>query len=320
MRPTDAQAFAITERLLGRAPDRMEAFRPRVGGDDSHGFRLWRQGEAMLLKIKKQPGSPVGVYFHRRLREAGLPVPELIAFDATAGPAGEACAIWEWVEGRPAEWGPGEPCPYDEAELGQLLRRIHELRFDGPFGCLGDDPTARSFSSHPGLRPVSDTWPGFFDCKWAARRGRDAGYLNATEASLLASLPSLMGEELNRAEPRLLHIGDIMHHGNLLVDSRGRIIAIVDYVESTAGDPRWELAWFDYYFTPSEREPVARFDMSRFRAAYGTDHDLDDALGRFYVLAILVFEKLLFYDPHSQRGEWAIRTLKDNLRMIGGTT
>ena len=88
----------------------------------------------MLLKVKKDPGSPVGVYFHARLKDAEVPVPELIAFDAAAGAAGEACAVWEWVEGVPAEWQAGDACPYDEAEFGTLLRRIHDLRYDGPFG------------------------------------------------------------------------------------------------------------------------------------------------------------------------------------------
>jgi Phosphotransferase enzyme family len=119
--------------------------------------------------------------------------------------------------------------------------------------------------------------------------------------------------------PCLLHLGDVMHHGNLLLDARGRIAAILDYVESTAGDPRWELAWFDYYFTPSEREPMGRFDLVRFRAAYGTDHDPSDLPGRFYLIGILVFEKLLYYDPASQRGQWAIGALKEALRTIGST-
>jgi hypothetical protein len=51
----------------------------------------------------------------------------------------------------------------------------------------------------------------------------------------------------------------------------------------------------------------------RFRAAYGTTHDPHDPLGRFYLATILLFEKLLFYDPASPRGRWAIRTVRDLL-------
>ena len=314
--PSQEQASLVAERLLGRFPEQIEAFRPTVGGDDSYSFRLWMGGEAMLLKIKKQPGSPVGIYFHSRLKEAGLPVPELIAFDPKGGPGGEACAIWEWIEGEPAEWGPSESCPYDEAELGELLRRIHDLDFHGPFGFLGDDLSVRSFTPLPDLGPVSESWPGLFRCDRAAQRYFDKGYLKRREADTLASLPDRLGHELTVAEPRLLHMSDIMHNGNLIVRD-GRIVAIVDYVESMAGDPRWELAWFDYYFRTLPFDP-APFDMARFRAAYGTGHDPGDEIGRFYLLAILVFEKLLFYDPGSPRGRWALRALRENLRTIGG--
>jgi len=304
--------------MLGRCPDRIEPFRPTVGGDDSYGFRLSAGGDEMLLKIKKRPGSPVGLYFHGRLKQAGLPVPELIAFGSNAGPGGEACAIWEWVEGKPAEWGPGEPCPYDEAEFGELLRRIHDMRFDGPFGFLGDHTPTRSFATHPDLGPVSESWAGFFHCDRAAQRYFDKGYLDRREADILSSLPGRLGDELGRAEPRLLHMGDIMHNGNMILEpSSGRILAVVDYVESMAGDPRWELAWLDYYFTylPFGRAP---FDMTRFRSAYGTDHDPAGRLGRFYLAAILLFEKLLFFDPSSPKGRWAINTVKSILDTFDG--
>lgn len=191
------QAIGIAIHLLKRRPDHLEFFRPAVGGDDSHSFRLRLGGEQMLLKIKRRPGSPVGVYCHSRLKEAGLPVPELVAFDPRSGPKGEACTIWEWVDGTPAEWGPDEPCPYAEAELGELLRRIHDLRFDGPFGSLGDDLASRSFAPLPDLGPVSDTWPGFFHCDRAAQRCFDKGYLDQRQADILSSLPEriIVGQE-----------------------------------------------------------------------------------------------------------------------------
>jgi len=310
------QASLVAELLLGRAPNRIEAFQPAVGGDDSYSFRLRLGKDEMLLKIKKHPGSPVGAYFHSRLRETGLPVPQMIAFSPDAGPDREACAIWEWIEGEPAKWGPSDPCPYDEGELGELLRRIHDLAFDGPLGFLGDDLSARAFTPLPDLGPVSESWPGFFHCDCAARRYHDKGYLNQREADILSSLPGRLTAALNLAQPRLLHMSDIMHNGNLILRD-GRIVAIVDYVESTAGDPRWELAWFDYYFSQFPFNPI-NFDMARFRAAYGSDHGCEHVLGRFYLLCILAFEKLLWFDPTSQKGQWAIQTVKHILHTFGG--
>jgi aminoglycoside phosphotransferase (APT) family kinase protein len=163
---------------------------------------------------------------------------------------------------------------------------------------------------------VSDTWIGFFHCDRAARRYRNMGYLSRAEAERLSGLPHRLAPLFAHVEPRLLHMGDIMHHGNMIVGPDGHIAAVVDYVESSAGDPRWELAWVDFYFDvyPFDRR---RFDMARFRAGYGTDHDPHDEVGRFYTLAVLVFEKLLFYKPETRRGAWAIATAKELLKSLG---
>ena len=81
MRPSDTQALRIAEQLLGRTPDHMEPFFPAVGGDDSHSFRVWHGDDAMLLKVKKHPGSPVGPdkgIFILTLALAALAILELV--------------------------------------------------------------------------------------------------------------------------------------------------------------------------------------------------------------------------------------------------
>ena len=307
--------MTIIQSLLGVLPDRVSRFEPPVGGEGSRSVRFSVGGERLLLKVQRKPDTPIGVYFHGRLREAGVPVPELVSFSPHAGPQGQACAIWSWVEGKPADWGAGEPCPYDEAEFGELLRQTHELRFGGAFGLLGDDIGQRTFASHPDLGPTSDTWLGFFHCDGAARRYAAMGYLDEGEARTLTTLPIRLQSTFANVQARLLHMGDIMHHGNMLIGPGGHIQAVVDFVESVAGDPRWELAWIDYYFSVFLHSRLS-FDMSRFRAAYGTDHDPHDEIGRFYLLAILLFEKLLFFTPDSRRGQWAIHTVKALLRSL----
>ena len=140
--------------------------------------------------------------------------------------------------------------------------------------------------------------------------------LDRQEADILASLPERLHQEFSEAPSRLLHFGDIMHNGNLILDPEsGKILAVIDYVESMAGDPRWELAWVDYYFGP---QPSKFFDMARFRAAYGTDHDPEDPLGRFYLLGILLFEKLLWLDIESPRGRGSLDRAREILRGFDG--
>jgi hypothetical protein len=308
----ESDAVAIVRAMLDTTPRDLVWFRPTVGGDDSYSYRFSVDGVPLLLKVKRKPGSPIGRIFYQRIRDAGVPVPDLVAYAPNAGPAGVACAIWSWVDGLPAEWGAGEPCPYDEAELGEILRRIHDLRYDGAYGLLGDDPENRHFASHFGLGSTCDHWSDFFKCHAVARRYFDKGYLDAREVAVLSMLPRQLDEGLDRAPKALLHMGDIMHNGNLIVGPDGHIAAVIDYVESTIGDPRWELAWFDYYFA---QYPFAHalFGMERFRAAYGTNHDPGDELGRFYMIVALLIEKLLIYDPQTPRGAWAIRTVKDVL-------
>ncbi len=308
--PTLDQCRGIAHKLVQHYPDSIEPFIPGVGGDDSYNFLLWYGQTQMLLKVKKYPNTPVGLYFYRRIKEAGIPVPELFAYSPDAGPDGQTCAVWEWIEGRPAVWESGEPCPYPEAEFGKILRRIHELKFDGQFGLLGDDLSARSFTSHPDINPVAATWLNLFRFDQTAERYYAKGYLERREVDILLALPDYIKNYFIGVEPHLLHMGDIMHHGNMLIDPRTRrIVAVVDYVESMAGDPRLELACIDFYFThfPFNRP---NFNMSEFRESYGTRHDPEDPIGQFYLLSILVFEKLLFFDPHSPRGQWAIKTVK----------
>lgn len=310
---TVPEARGIAGGLLGRLPSTCVPFQPRAGGADSTSFRLRVGNDRMLLVVKRRPGSPVGICFHALIRQAGLPVPTLIAFGPSAGPAGEACAIWEWVEGVPAEWSTGEPCPYDEADLGELLGRIHGLGFDGDYGFLGDDLDHRGFSLL-GLGPTSRDWPSFFHCELVVERFAAMGYFDQREAEVLATLPHRLGAAAMQRPRRLLHMGDIMHSGNLLIDpGSGRIRAILDYTESMVGDPQWELAWIRYYFRdyPFDRPG---FDLARFFAGYGAQEEAEAPLDEFYLVAVLLFEKLRFYKPDSPRGRWAIETVKHLLR------
>jgi aminoglycoside phosphotransferase (APT) family kinase protein len=91
-----------------------------------------------------------------------------------------------------------------------------------------------------------------------------------------------------------------------------RVRAVVDYTESFAGDPRLELAVVDFWFT----DRVAHFlpfDVHRFRAAYGTDHNSRDALGRFYLAIILACDEIPGCDPTSPKGQWSIAAFRSIL-------
>jgi aminoglycoside phosphotransferase (APT) family kinase protein len=235
------------------------------------------------MKIARRQGAePLGLYFHGRLRKAGLPVPALIAYGESTL-KGRQSTIWEHVEGEQARWPGTGPCPYDEAECAELLLQIHALDFDGPFCLLGDEPPDREFG------PASDAWAEMFPCGRAARSYFDQGLIDKKEADILASLPSLLNEELGRVERRLLHM-DFFFNGNLILDEgTKRIIGVVDYAEAMAGDPLLEVAVFERHHLPDKHI----FDIKRFRDAYGS-YDPDGPLVRFYVLSLLLFERLMY--------------------------
>jgi len=59
-----ASAMPIAEDLIGERVDSIDPFVPSVGGDDSYSWTLSVGGEKMILKIKRDPQSPIGIYFH----------------------------------------------------------------------------------------------------------------------------------------------------------------------------------------------------------------------------------------------------------------
>ena len=283
----------LAERLLGRRPERMEPFDPPTGGDDSHSFRLWDRGRPLLLKVMVRPGIPIGAYFHGRLREAGLPVPDLVAFSPDGGPDGAACGVFEWVEGTAAEFDSHERPPYDEAEFGRLLRVIHDLRHEGGFGRLDDQGRV----SHREWRD----WVSRL-VEWAVAACVRRGAFTPELAEGMRRLPERFANDLAAAPPALLHYGDIMHNGNLIVDPAGRrILAVVDFSDAIVGDPRLELAWVDLYFGAYGYFGRG-FDLTGFREGYGDDGDLHQPTRLLYVCLALM-TMLTYVEPASARGK-----------------
>jgi hypothetical protein len=287
----DDQARALTTELLGAAPDALLPFRPTVGGDGSRQWRVTVEGRDLLLKVNRRPEQVIGIWYHGRLREAGVPVPELVAHSSTGGPEGQACAIFEWVDGEPAEFDCVEAPPYDEWELGALLRRIHSIAPKAGFGPLDD-------SGRAPCRDWSEAFVPLLHLGLCVRRGA----ITEALAERALRVAHRFADDLGRVEPRALHYEDIMWNGNVLVGADGRIAAVLDFSGAVAGDPLWELMWFDYYFGEYGLYPRTdhSFDFSRFRHAYGLEYDPHAPLQRLYLMSALL-EKLSFTDLASER-------------------
>ena len=289
--PTVNEVAGIAAKLLGRSVDYITRFSPTHGGSASFSYRCQLAGRELLIKINKRANQPIGVYYHRRLMEAGVPVPELIAFDADAGRQGQGCAIFEWVEGVPAEFDCASGPPYDEAELGQILRAVHDLAHHDGFGPLDDAG-----------RGSSRTWSEALLSTWHIARCVERGAFDSNLAARLRALPQRFDTELASARTGLIHYEDIMFNGNLIVGGNRRIAAVLDFAGAIAGDPMWELMWFDYYFGEYGyyQRTAASFSLARFRCAYGIEYDPRAPLQRLYLISA-VLEKLSFLPLHDPR-------------------
>jgi len=104
----------------------------------------------------------------------------------------------------------------------------------------------------------------------------------------------------------------------MIVDpARRRILAVVDFSDAIAGDPRLELAWMDLYF--GAHGYFGRgFDLARFRLAYGDEADPGDRLRLFYIALALV-TMLTYVDRGSERGRHHQMLLQDIVSRLGGT-
>ena len=292
----------IVEELLGHPADHIEAFKPPSGGLGSWSFRLRHGDDDLYMKLNHRPDTPLGIHFHTGLRQAGLPVPELVAWYRGAGPEELPCAIWEFIDGDQANWLKTRSCPYDESQCGELLRQIHDLAFDGPYCFLGDEGPVSTYG------PSTESWEEMFPCEHVAKRCFDLGWLDSQQADTLALLPERLRPALADAPRRLLHM-DFLYNGNVIVERGGsKIIGIVDGAESMAGDPRLELAYFDLGFPGSGWD----FDMAAFRAGYGTNHDPCDELSRFYMVNLLLCTRFMTGDINegmARRDVLLIRTM-----------
>jgi len=290
--PTLHDAAVVARELLGLAVVNAEPHQSRFGRA-SWRFRVRGGGADLLLKINRQPGEPIGAYYHERLDEAGVPVPAMLAWSPNCWAHAHAGAVYQWVEGTPAEFRLDEPPPYDEVQMGEILRAIHDIGHSDGYGHLDDTG-----------RGACATWRDGLLSTWAIDACVRRGTLERDLGDRLHGLVDQFAGKLADARTGLLHYEDIMFSGNCIVAGSGRIAAIFDFGGAMAGDPMWELMVFDYYFGahyPSGTlEPG--FSLERFRRGYGLDYDPRAPLQRLYAVG-MALEKLAFLDPVSPRAK-----------------
>ena len=159
-----------------------------------------------------------------------------------------AWTVGPWFPGAPLEVAPPDDLSATASELGAFLAALHQPAPTdapaNPYRGVPLDDRAERFEV--GLAELPD---GIVD-KAAARRLWE----------------ELVSTEPDAGPPRWLH-GDV-HPLNLLVHE-GRLAAVIDFGDITAGDRASDLAGAWTFLGPAERD--------RFRAAAGAEAPVDDA-------------------------------------------
>jgi aminoglycoside phosphotransferase (APT) family kinase protein len=195
-------------------------------------------------------------YLHALLRQAGVPVPAILAHIDRAG---QCSALMEFMPGE--NLGDIAPSLSEEARqqawrsCGSALRRAHTISYPkGTYGIIIGDhvqPFAQASSwtekasswGHSQIHMIMDHFQ---------QLGARMPHLEAVnwelEETLTESLPYL-----NRTPPTLLH--NDPHPWNVLVSSEGdqwRCSAWLDWEYAWVGDPNWDLVRMDLF----RRKPI----------------------------------------------------------------
>lgn len=176
-------------------------------------------------------------------------------------------SVVPWLSGEPADLTP--PAPNEARNLGEFLRALHE-------------PAPRDAPANPyrGV-PLTDRTDTFAE---RTERLVDAGVDVVAARSACAA-----GTNASPTTERVWTHGDL-HPRNVLVDS-GRITAVVDWGDLTAGDPATDLAAAWMLFDPPHHGAL--------RSAYGPTPDgtWERAKGWAALFAVMLLDVGIVDDP-----------------------
>ncbi|MBA2546726.1 MAG: phosphotransferase family protein [Solirubrobacterales bacterium] len=234
---------------------------PIPGGASRETWLVKGQGDPLCV-LRRDPEGSVSLVPMRQefallalAREAGVPVPEPIAFEDAGGLFGSPGILMEFVDGtsvaprilrKPEYESARDRVP---AQLAEALARIHSI---GPNGVEGILPTA------PG-DPVTARIE-----EWERQVDEIGEPLPAVELGLRW----LRANAPEPVEPRLVH-GDF-RLGNFIVDTDG-LAAVIDWELAHVGDPAEDIGWLcirSWRFGNDDRTVAGLGDLDAFLAAY----------------------------------------------------
>lgn len=243
-------------------------------------LRIPRKAEAAELLAKEAEVIPL-------VRDAGVPTPELVSYDATLRIGSVPYVVLERVHGETlAEHG------YDPADsrralesLGEILAALHRVRFGG----VGSIPTIPA--------------PFAFSPRQVIQRLRQAGEIGEAQRDwLLERFDLLNPEGPSQVDPVLLHRD--VNPSNVIVDRQGRVTALLDWGCAEWGSPARDLVGLPLRALPSllsgyrSTLPVATSGLT-------DDNDLSLERDALWYHLYLALARLLKEPSTSEDRNWA---------------
>lgn len=213
----------MAERALDT---RVEELVPQAGSVGNQNFRLNTERGRFALKLAAASELAAERWGLERAGGARVPVPSVVAAEPLSD--GRGFLITEWLDGRPAVDTDTEAL----AEAGRALRRFH--RVTGP-GYGRVDVAARA------ARGRHDSWATFID-------GILAGIDDLVRHDVIgAAVAHRLEDAVADHQELISYSGEgVLLHCDLkpahLFVADGRLVAIIDWGDTSYGDPRWDLA------------------------------------------------------------------------------
>ena len=229
------------------------------------GNENWRvrtvEGDDFVLKL----GPPGSAPKWEATREAyaiaasrGMPVNELVHFDASCAAAGGwVVRVLRWVDGVDPAPVVADPVPARRffGELGVAVRSLHQ------------HPVERFSSRLDGSKPGFDRWDAYVAHRWPeiVARVEAAGAFGDVELSELGEeVAALAAAVSDVARPALCHRD--LHLGNLLATPDGGLAAVLDFDGAEAWDPAIDVVKLRWLVFPA----VGAAAAEAFAAGYGS--------------------------------------------------
>lgn len=227
-RPTPQVAAAevrvLAERALGTAVDELT---PQAGSVGNQNFRLDTGRGRFACKLAAQHELAAERWGLERAAEAGVPVPRVVAAEPLT--TGRGLLITGWLDGRPAVAGSDTGALI---EAGRAMRRFHTVT--GPGYGRVEVADGSAHGRH-------DSWADVVDGILA---GTDDlvrhEVIDRAVADRLQAAVADHRELIGYRGPGVLLHCDLKPAHLLVAD--GRLAAIIDWGDTSYGDPRWDLA------------------------------------------------------------------------------